>query len=187
MSEKKTRSPVRTLPITTLGLRPPTTNLDHVKEQVDKLRATERRQQRQFFSAEESVYTRTTSGGFDFCFEPKPSSGPPPELLREERRRDRARNRRAPRPGERVTLEMALYLASRGPWRDPSERKRREQAEAAIRALAGMGRAYVDSVTERDLRALIEKSHAEGLSVAAIKFRLSCLSALGVKARVWQQ
>ena len=62
-----------------------------------------------------------------------------------------------------------------------------QEATAALRILARLGRFYVDAVTQEDLRTLIDGSLTKGgkrLSPRAIKFRLSCLSDLGVKARV---
>jgi hypothetical protein len=108
----------------------------------------------------------------------------PPDALREDRlKATKARNRKRTaslRPGARLTLDAALWRAI-PPQRN---RKRYFQAQATIGILAGLGRYYVDEVTEEDLLAVAETSVAQGLSPAAARYRLSCLSTLGVKARV---
>jgi hypothetical protein len=49
---------------------------------------------------------------------------------------------------------------------------------------AKKGVVYVDAVTEEDLLAVVSRSLAQGLSHAAVRYRLSCLAVLGIKARV---
>ncbi len=135
-------------------------------------------------------------------FEFKITNSPIPlDALRAMRSRNsRARYRKAPLPGERLTLDAALYHALwQGRWRLRGDKiKRREQSDAAIRILAdvmpreGPSRSwapqvYVDAVTEEHLLAVVERSVEQGLSAVAVKFRLSCLSQLGVKpaALMW--
>jgi hypothetical protein len=111
----------------------------------------------------------------------------PPDALREAKHRStkaRDRNRKASlRPGARLTLDAALWRAiPLGPHSQPGNRKRYQQATAALRILADLGCRYVDAVTEEDLLAVIERSLAQGLAPGAIRFRLGCLAMLGVEA-----
>ena len=124
--------------------------------------------------------------------------------LKDRERLDRL-SRKPKRRGERVPLDVALRRTLRGPksarpidgeygnwgggsnvpdprWNNnPANIKLGQEGGAAISILNGLGRWYVDAVTPEDLQAVIDTSRAEGLSDAAIRYRLGCLARIGVK------
>jgi hypothetical protein len=66
----------------------------------------------------------------------------------------------------------------------PQRWKLYRQGDRAIRLLLRQGRTHVAEVIKADLLTLVDDSYAEGLSGAAIAFRLACLATLGVKAKL---
>lgn len=119
----------------------------------------------------------------DFSCEVRTDVPIPRDLLRQAR--SFAREQRPPNPNDPngVTLRSALFLASRK-WRSlPKGRwKLCRQSDRAIRLLLRQGKRYVAQVNEAALLVLIDDSLAEGLSPAAVSFRLACLAGLGVAA-----
>ena len=67
--------------------------------------------------------------GGEFQFHITDNIPPPPDLVREDAARARARNHRAPGPGGRVTLERALYVTSRWDWRALPRKSKRKRCQ----------------------------------------------------------
>jgi hypothetical protein len=171
--------------------RPPSDPQDDAARRRHRLEANAHNEEviRRMRESHRRIYVPSPPLPEAFEFAITENSQPPPDVLREDRQRAailkdrslRARSHKATaRPDERLPLDVALYRKWHGL---PSKRKQYEQALAAIGILADLGRRYVDSVTEDDWLAVVKRSLAEGLSPGAVKFRLACLSMLGVKGR----